>query len=333
MKLISHIFFLLLLSISYGYSNDESDFKVWKKNFKKVALKNNISEKTFDLAMQNVKFLPKVIEYDRFQPEFYEDTKTYISKRTSNKKLNKGINFYLNNTDLINIVEKNFEVEKELLLSLMGIETNFGTYVGKMDILSSLATLSYDKRRSEFFSNELITLLKLIDNDQIDYKTLYGSWAGAFGFFQFMPSTINNYAFDYNKDNYIDLKNSEDAYASAANYLNKIGWKKNDFCFKKIELDQNIPIKFLNVSAKKIHSKKKIRSYKKYIKNYSDLKITNEDQKIAIITPDKDIIPNSQTLKPAYIIFHNYEIILKWNRSLRFALAVCTLKDKLRNEI
>ena len=333
MKLISHIFFLLLLSISYGYSNDVSDFKVWKKNFKKVALKNNISEKTFDLAMQNVKFLPKVIEYDRFQPEFYEDTKTYISKRTSNKKLNKGINFYLNNTDLINIVEKNFEVEKELLLSLMGIETNFGTYVGKMDILSSLATLSYDKRRSEFFSNELITLLKLIDNDQIDYKTLYGSWAGAFGFFQFMPSTINNYAFDYNKDNYIDLKNSEDAYASAANYLNKIGWKKNDFCFKKIELDQNIPIKFLNVSAKKIHSKKKIRSYKKYIKNYSDLKITNEDQKIAIITPDKDIIPNSQTLKPAYIIFHNYEIILKWNRSLRFALAVCTLKDKLRNEI
>ncbi len=333
MKLISHIFFLLLLSISYGYSNDEANFNVWKKNFKKVALKNNISEKTFDLAMQNVKFLPKVIEYDRFQPEFYEDTKTYISKRTSNKKLNKGINFYLNNTDLINIVEKNFEVEKELLLSLMGIETNFGTYVGKMDILSSLATLSYDKRRSEFFSNELITLLKLIDNDQIDYKTLYGSWAGAFGFFQFMPSTINNYAFDYNKDNYIDLKNSEDAYASAANYLNKIGWKKNDFCFKKIELDQNIPIKFLNVSAKKIHSKKKIRSYKKYIKNYSDLKITNEDQKIAIITPDKDIIPNSQTLKPAYIIFHNYEIILKWNRSLRFALAVCTLKDKLRNEI
>jgi len=215
----------------------------------------------------------------------------------------------------------------------MGIETNFGTYVGKMDIISSLATLSYDKRRSEFFSNELLTLLKLIDDNQIDYKTLYGSWAGAFGFFQFMPSTIKNYAFDYNKDDFIDLKNSEDAYASAANYLNKIGWKKNDLCFKKIELDENIPIKFLNVSARKLHSKKKIKSFKKYIKNYSELNIKNENQKIAIITPDKDIIPDAQTLNPAYIVFENYEIILQWNRSLRFALAVCTLKDKFKNEI
>ena len=102
---------------------------------------------------------------------------------------------------------------------------------------------------------------------------------------------------------------------------------------KKIELNKDIPIKFLNISARKIHSKKKIKKYKKYIKNYSDLNIKNENQKIAIVTPDKDIIPNAQTLSPAYIVFDNYEIILKWNRSLRFALAVCTLKDKFKNEI
>ena len=234
MKLISQIFLLFLIIILNCNSSENISFNEWKKNFKKVALANNISEKTFDEAMQNVRFLPKVIEYDRFQPEFYEDTKTYIGKRTSDKKLEKGMNFYENNSNIINLVEKNFEVEKELLLSLMGIETNFGTYVGKMDIISSLATLSYDKRRSEFFSNELLTLLRLIDDNQIDYKTLYGSWAGAFGFFQFMPSTIKNYAFDYNKDDYIDLKNSEDAYASAANYLNKIGWKKMLIVLKKL---------------------------------------------------------------------------------------------------
>ncbi len=333
MKLINLIFFLFLFLTVNSYSDENINFDKWKKNFKDIALKNGISEKTFDITMRNVKFLPKVIEYDRFQPEFYEDTKTYISKRTSNKKLKKGLDFYSNNIDLINIIEKNFQIEKELLLSLMGIETNFGTYVGKMDILSSLATLSYDKRRSDFFSNELLILLRLVDNNIIDYKTLYGSWAGAFGFFQFMPSTIKNYAFDYNRDNYIDLKNSEDAYASAANYLNKIGWKKDDHCFKKIELSEDIPIKFLNVSAKKIHSKKKIRLFKKYIKNYSDLGIKNENQKIAIVTPDKDIIPDALTLSPAYIVFDNYEIILKWNRSLRFALAVCTLKNKFKNEI
>ena len=333
MKLINLTIFLLLLFTLNSISDENGDFKKWKKNFKVIALKNGISEKTFNITMKNVKFLPKVIQYDRFQPEFYEDTKTYISKRTSNKKLKKGLDFYKNNIMLINLVEKNFEIEKELLLSLMGIETNFGTYVGKMDILSSLATLSYDKRRSEFFTNELLTLLKLVDNNMINHKTLYGSWAGAFGFFQFMPSTIKNYAYDYNKDKYIDLKNSEDAYASAANYLNKIGWKKNGLCFKKVELNQNVPIKLLNVSAKKIHSKKMIKKYKKYIKNYSDLNIKNENQKVAIVTPDKDIIPNALTLSPAYLVFDNYEIILKWNRSLRFALAVCTLKDKFKNEI
>ncbi len=133
--------------------------------------------------MSNTKFLPNVIKYDRYQPEFYEDTKTYISKRTSDKKVSKGLILYKKNIDLINSIEKEFNIEKELLLSLMGIETNFGTYVGKMDILSSLATLSYDKRRSKFFTKELLILLKLIDQNQIDYKSLYGSWAGALVFF------------------------------------------------------------------------------------------------------------------------------------------------------
>ena len=333
MKLISQVFFLFLLTILNCHSSENINFNKWKNNFKKVALANDISEKTFDTAMQNAKFLPKVIEYDRFQPEFYEDTKTYIGKRTSTKKLEQGLDFYENNSNLINLVETNFGVEKELLLSLMGIETNFGTYVGKMDIISSLATLSYDKRRSEFFSNELLTLLKLIDDNQIDYKTLYGSWAGAFGFFQFMPSTIKNHAIDFNTDNYIDLKNSQDSYASAANYLKKIGWKKDSPCFYRIDLKEDIPKKYLNVSAKKLQNKKKLGFFKKYIDNYDDISFLKSNYNVAIITPDKDIIPGADTLNPAYIVFDNYEIILQWNRSLRFALAVCTLKDKFKNEL
>ena len=215
----------------------------------------------------------------------------------------------------------------------MGIETNYGTYVGKMDILSSLSTLSFDKRRSDFFTKELLTLLSLIEKNSINYETLYGSWAGAFGFFQFMPSTIKNYALDFNMDNYIDLKNPSDAYASAANYLNNIGWKKNSHCFYKIELNQDIAKKYLNVSAKKINNKRKLKYFKRFIVNYKNLDFIDENIKVGIITPDKDIIPNSETLKPAYIIFDNYEKILKWNRSLRFALAVCTLKDKIKNEL
>ena len=333
MKLVNFLIIILIISIKFSFAYDVNEFNRWKVNFKKVALKNNISENTFNLVMSNVKYLPKVIEYDRFQPEFYEDTKTYIGKRTSKKKQNKGISFYNNNKDLIDLVEVEFDIEKELLLALMGIETNFGTYVGKMDILSSLATLSFDKRRSEFFTNELIMLLKLIETNQIEYKTLYGSWAGAFGFFQFMPSTITNYAIDHNKDKKINLKDNADAYPSAANYLKKIGWKKNKPCFYQIDLNKDIPKKYLNISAKKIHSKKKVKFFKKYIENFSDLDFLDDNLNSAIITPDKDIIPGADTLNPAYIVFDNYEVILKWNRSLRFALAVCTLKNEFKNDI
>ncbi len=318
--------------ITFTKVNSDEKFSSWITEFKKKAIDEGISERTVDTVMNNAIFLPKVIEYDRYQPEFYEDTKTYVSKRTSKDKVKKGKRIYKKNKNLINIVDKEFKVEKELLLALMGIETNYGTYLGKMDIISSLATLSYDKRRSEFFSNELITILRLIDQNKVDKDILFGSWAGAFGNFQFMPTTISNYAIDYNNNSIIELKDTDDSFASAANYLNKIGWKKNEPCFFQIDLNENIPKKLLNTSAKKIKNKKKFRYYKKYIKEFENLKI-DDNVKVAIITPDSDIVKDNNKLKPAYLVFPNYDRVLKWNRSLRFAIAVCTLKNKFENEL
>ena len=308
------------------------DFNDWKIKFKKRAINEGISKSTVNNLIDNSKFLPDVIKYDRYQPEFYEDTFTYIKKRSSKKKVKQGIYLYKKEKQIIDNVEKEFKVEKELLLALMGIETNFGNYLGKMDIISSLATLSFDKRRSEFFTKELLILLNLVDKKIIDKKILFGSWAGAFGNFQFMPRTINDYAIDYNKNNIIELKKTEDSFASAANYLKSIGWKKNQPCFYRVNLKDNFPKKYLNSSARKIKFKKNFSYFQKYIKNTEILKI-KENKKIAIIIPDKDIIPGAETLSPAFIVFENYEKILQWNRSLRFALAVCTLKDYFRNEI
>ena len=323
---------LLLMLITFTKVNSDEKFNSWIIEFKKKAINEGISEKTVDAVMNNAIFLPKVIEYDRYQPEFYEDTKTYVSKRTSKDKVKKGKRIYKKNKNLINIVDKEFKVEKELLLALMGIETNYGTYLGKMDIISSLATLSYDKRRSEFFSNELITILKLIDQNKVDKDILFGSWAGAFGNFQFMPTTISNYAIDYNNNSIIELKEAEDSFASAANYLNKIGWRKNEPCFFNIELNENIPRKLLNTSAKKIKHKRKFKYFKKYIKEFENLNV-GDDVKVAVITPDSDIVKDNNKLKPAYLVFPNYDRVLKWNRSLRFAIAVCTLKNKFENEL
>ena len=325
--------FLIILFFVFNckmLSANDQLFNNWLKNFKLYAIENNISELTFDMAMSDVEFLPKVIKYDRFQPEFYEDTKNYISKRSSSQKVKQGTKLYKLNKSFIDSIDNKYSVERSLLLALMGIETNFGTYVGKMDILSSLATLSFDERRSEFFTKELITILQLIESQTIDHNILYGSWAGAFGYFQFMPSTIEQYAIDYDKNDIIELKSTKDSFASAANYINKIGWKKSEPCFLKVNLESNVPKKLLNTSAKKLHNKNKLKILKKYISNFESYNI-NENLIASIITPDKDIVPNSENLNPAYIVFENYEKILQWNRSLRFGLAVCTLKDKFEN--
>jgi membrane-bound lytic murein transglycosylase B len=327
--IILSIFINSLASISV-FAN--SDFNLWVKDFKTKAINSGISKTLVNQIMSEAVFIPKVLEYDRYQPEFYEDTFTYIKKRSSKKKVKQGIKLYNKEKNIIEKIEKEFNVEKELLLALMGIETNFGKYLGKMDIISSLATLSFDKRRSEFFTKELLILLNLVDKKIVDKNILYGSWAGAFGNFQFMPRTIKNYAIDYNKNKTIELKKIEDSFASAANYLKKIGWKKDQPCYVKITLKKNVPKKYLNSSARNIKNKKKINYLKKYIEKSEQLKVNN-NLNAAIIIPDKDIIPNAETLSPAYLIFDNYEKILNWNRSLRFALAVCTLKDSFRNEI
>ena len=323
---------LVIFFLFFNNANANNEFKNWLNNFTRFAAAEGITENTINLVLKKAKFLPDVIKYDRYQPEFYEDTLTYINKRVSNKKINRGTILYNSNKKFINEIEKKFSVDKELLLALMAIETNYGNYLGKMDIISSLATLSFDQRRSEFFSNELLTILKLIDLKLVNHEALYGSWAGAFGNFQFMPTTIKNYAIDYDKNKIIDLKSIDDSFASAANYINKIGWQKNAPCFLKVNLKNDIPNKYLNTSAKSLNNKKRLSFFKKYITDYEKI---NLDKKLiaAIVTPDKDIIKDADTLSPAYLVFSNYELILKWNRSLRFALAVCTLKDKLSNEL
>jgi len=330
--MIKKLLLIFLLTYpQFSYSNVEVDFNIWLNEFKIKALKKGISEETINNSLKNAKYLKQVIKYDRYQPEFFEDTKTYINKRATPSRMLKAKALLIKNQKLFDEIEKKFNVEKELLLALWGIETNFGKHVGKMDIISSLATLSFDKRRSEFFSKELFVLLKLIDQKFVDVDTLYGSWAGAFGNFQFMPSSIENYAIDYDKSGKIELKQSlHDALASAANYINKIGWKYKSSCFHKVKLTKSISKKYINVSAKKIKNYLTIKSWKK--KGIVDIQQINDKYKAALIIPDLAVSEGSMN-SPAFLVFENYEKILKWNRSLRFGVTVCTLANMIKNEI
>ena len=325
-KIFTLFFYLLFYSPIYATTNlNSSDFDKWLIDFKNTALKKGISQKTIILAFKNVRYLENVIKYDRKQPEFFEDTLTYISKRATQSRANSAKMLLRKNNILFNEIENNFNVEKEILLSLWAIETNFGRHVGKMDIISSLATLSFDKRRSKFFSNQLLILLKLIDREIVDPNKLYGSWAGAYGNFQFMPSTIIKYAIDYDENNKIELKDSlHDSLASAANYINKIGWKKGEPCFVQVKLTKKIKNKYLNKSAKSIKNKLNISAWKKMGVVSIDGSEIKSNYKSALIIPD------GNENGPTYLIFDNYEKILQWNRSLRFGITVCTLSEKIK---
>ncbi len=324
-KILPFLFFLIFPNLVFAELTSEG-FNLWLIDYKIYAKKKGISDETINKTFENAVFLEQVIRYDNKQPEFFEDTITYVSKRATKFRSKKAKELLKKNEELFVEVEKKFSVEKEILLALWGIETNFGKHVGKMDIVSSLATLSYDKRRSKFFSSQLLTLLQLVDKKLINPEDLYGSWAGAFGNFQFMPSTINNYAIDYDNNNKIELKDSlKDSVASAANYINKIGWKKNEPCYVRVKLNKKIKNKYINISARNIKNKLKISAWKKKgIVNF-DGGTLKTNYSAALILPDNN--ENS----PTYLVFDNYEKILKWNRSLRFGISVCQLAEMIKS--
>ena len=325
-KIVYYFIILKLLLIGFApVANSDDNFNVWLSSYKKFALKKGVSQKTIDIAFKNVKFLAQVIKYDRKQPEFYEDTITYVNKRANISRVKTAKKLFKKNKTLFTEVENKFFVEKEILLALWGIETNFGKHVGKMDIISSLATLSYDKRRRDFFSSQLLILLKLIDDKLINPSTLYGSWAGAYGNFQFMPSSIKQYAIDYDNNNKIELKSSlKDSLASAANYINRIGWKKGQPCFFRVKLTNKIKDKYVNLSARKITYRFKVKKWKrKGVVNYDGTELKTNFRGALIL-------PDGKPDTPTYLVFENYEKILKWNRSLRFGISVCTLANKIK---
>ena len=229
-----------------------------------------------------------------------------------------------NNKKLLDKVEKKYKIPKNYLVALWGVETVFGKHKGKVDIISALATLSFDKRRSKYFSNELIILLKLIDRQVVNISDLKGSWAGAHGNFQFMPSSIKNYAIDYNRDGKIDLYTSlEDSFASAANYLKKIGWDKNPWGLK-VKLTKEINKKHFTFDARKLSDSKKIKDWIKMGVVLPDSYKINLNTKAKLVKPDGKI-------SDVYMVFNNYEKILNWNRSLRFAITIGIFSDYLKD--
>lgn len=323
-KIFLIIYLFAIFNPNISLANEK--FTEWLVGFKGRAIAQGVSKETVDTSLKNAKFLERIVALDRKQPEFFEKTYEYLEKRVDNKRIQSAKNLLKENSALLEKVNTKFKVDKEILVALWGIETNFGVNKGKVDIISALSTLSFDNRRSEYFEKELIILLKLIDNKTIKYESLYGSWAGAIGNFQFMPSTIQKHGINFDEVDDIDLINSfQDSLASAANYLKTIGWNEKDKWGFEVSIDKNFDKNLINSDSRNLKNKISISQLKLLgFKNRNGSEILHADKKEGwLIRPDGED-------GPIYIVFDNFLRLLEWNRSLRFAITVGTLSDKIK---
>ena len=303
----------------YNHQIGKIEWNEWIENLKNDLQKSDLKISTLKL-LDDLEFNKRVIELDRKQPEFKLTFNEYLKNVISDKRVQTGKKKLNENKDLLNDIEKIYEIPKSLIVSLWGIETSYGRHTGKFDVLNSLASLSYDGRRSEFFLKELKYSLKIIDNGNLNRKSLKGSWAGAIGQTQFMPSTFINYAKDFNKDGKKDLLNdSSDALASGANYLSKMGWNINSRWGEQVKI-QKITKEIEMLSINKIYKSSKFW-------NNLGIKLTNNYNNLSL----RLIIPDDSSQK-YFLVTKNFDVILNWNRSNYFALSVNILSDRIREK-
>lgn len=325
MKYLISIIFVIFFSTCNSTSLDSPDFSNVKKNSlswndwierMKNQLKNENFKNSTINTLDNLTFNPRVIELDRKQPEFKLTFDEYLRKVIGKKK-KKEIKIEFNkNKELLNKIENKFNVNSKILVSLWGIETSFGRYTGKFDILRSLASLSYDGRRTNFFQKELKNSLRILDKGHFQKKDFFGSWAGAFGQTQFMPSTFIKYAVDFDGDDRKNLFKKPDALASGANYLNKTGWENGITWGEKFDVK-------ITKEMRKLSEKKQFKQID-FWKNigFSFKKNYQENQPLRLVIPDSNF-------NECYLVSKNFNVILGWNRSNYFALTVFLFADEI----
>lgn len=285
-----------------------------------------ISQKTLDKAYKGKNYYhkaPDVVKQDKKQAEFVLTTCAYVNRLVNKQRVDEGRKQYKTISKKYADMEKKYNVPFNYIVAFWGVETNFGQNKGKHNLIDSLTNLSYKNRRSDFFKSELYSVLKIMDKTNLSEDKMLGSWAGAMGHFQFMPSTYNNYAVDYDGDNIPDIWNSfPDAMASAENYLTKLGWKHDEPWGIRIHVPWDFDFK--ETGRKNM---KKISEWKKLgVVPYSGGTLPyDDDMKGAVILPDG-------RKGPAYLIFSNFNRIMIWNRSDNYAIAVATLADYIADD-
>ena len=295
-----------------------ANFQNWLESLRVEALGKGISRTVLDAALTGIRPIPRVIELDRRQPEFTLTFGQYRDRVVPQSRIKKGQIKYQENRKLLKEIGLKFGVQPRFIVALWGIETDFGRVTGGFKVIPALATLAYDGRRSSYFRGELLNALKILNEGHIAPKDMKGSWAGAMGQSQFMPSSFLAYAVDYDGDGRRDIWTTPaDVFASAANYLVKSGWQADQTWGRRV----NLPSDF-NTALAKLKVRKLIGGWQALgVRRWDGSDLPVRQLSASIVLPEKGQI------SPAYIVYNNYRTILRWNRSTYFALAVGLLSD------
>jgi len=310
--------FICLVFLTTSVFASSHTFEDFLVQIRQMATEQGVSKSTIDRAFFQLSPRPEALEEDIKQPEFNQNFWSYVNKRVTQTRLNNGYDTLKQNSSLLNKTTQQYGVPAYVLVSFLGIESNYGYHTGSHNLVQSLATLAYDRRRSNFFTRELIELLKLIDKNIIPLDAK-GSWAGAMGAVQFMPTSVQAYGVDANKDGKIDLWNDkEDIYASAANFLKKNGWAKGEKWGREASIPKNFDYKQTGLGIKKS---------------------VNDWAKLGVLRANRNRLPNSNMKAslivpmghrgPAFLVYRNFDVIMDWNHSILYAISVGYLANRI----
>lgn len=305
-------------------AEQQQQFQTWLQNFSQDAMTRGISKATLDKAFSNLRLSDNVLQMDRKQPEFTRTFFEYLNRAVSSTRIENGRQNHVDNLKLLKKVEDKYGVPSAYLVAFWGMETNYGSYTGYDPIIQSLATLAFDPRRSEFFGKELMAALTILDRGDVELSDMQGSWAGAMGQVQFMPSNYLKYAVDGDGDGKVNLWTSTaDALYSAGNFLNQLGWQQGQEWGLEVQLPKGFDLSLADNKTKRPISEWQQLGIRAADQSELKTKIKGDLEQAILVLP-------SDYRGPAFLTFTNFRVIKRWNNSTNYAIGVGYLADQIR---
>jgi membrane-bound lytic murein transglycosylase B len=311
--------FCVFICVFLTSAASAESFSVWLETYKQRAAASGATVSAINRAFQGVRLVESVIALDRKQPEGHMTLVEYVDKTVTPKRISKGQGYLVEYASLFDRIEKEYGVPRAVIVALWGKETDYGGFTGNSETISSLATLAYEGRRRDFFERELLNAINLLDYLGMDASQMRGSWAGAIGQCQFMPTNYLQYGVDENRNGRIDLWNEmPDVFASMANMLSQEGWKWGAGWGQKVK----IPAEFDKNLIGRDKSPQEFRFWEQRGVRFQQPVPSSVSSQIRLYQPDG---PTG----PAYALYPNFDVIMRWNKSGYFAVAIGRLSDQI----